>query len=280
MYTFLIATSLLAATTVAAATPPWETRVDLPVPIPVELPAIPETNPFAQRLDTPPVLQAAPLRERFDITLSLEAAAYIDAGGKLRRAVPLRVPLPGVEADIVSTLLETSFNPGQTANRDTATWLTLGVDLSGRINSGRTVRVEAIAPAAEQIPAVASVLVPVATAEDLTLLATPVDQLDRAPTPRRFRARVTSRKIRQPVRLLTEVDEEGRARRVVFLECAEGLRPWLLESMAAWRFRPATRRGGAIPAWAQVEGELEVDLGTFTTESLRVIRQRTYPTAP
>lgn len=280
MHTFLIAIALLATTTVAAATPPWETRVDLPVPIPVELPAIPETNPFAQRLDTSPVLQAAPLRERFDITLSLEAAAYIDPGGRLRRAVPLRVPLPGVEADIVSTLLDTSFNPAQTANRDTATWLTLGVDLTGRINSGRTVRVEAHSPMSDQLPAVASVLVPVATAEDLALPATPVDQLDRAPTPRRFRARLTSRKVRQTLRVLTEVDEDGRPQRAVFLECAEGLRPWLLESMAAWRFLPATRRGAAVTAWAQVEGELEVDLGTFTTESLRVIRQRTYPSTP
>lgn len=279
MRPILFATCLAVSATLLAGAPPWETRVDLLVPVPGELPAIPDTNPFAQALDTPPALQAAPLRDRYDTTFSVEFATYIDAGGRVRRAVPVRTPLPGLEGDIQATVLETSFTPAQSGNRDTAVWLTLGVDVGGRINGGRAVRIEATTPAPADLPEAVVPPFPETNPADLQLPATPVEQLDRTPSPRRFRARVSSRKVRQSIWLLAQVDEEGRARQVVFLDCAEGLRPWLLDSLAAWRFRPATRRGQPVPAWAQVEGELEVDLGTFSTESLRVIRQRTYPPA-
>ena len=33
---------------------------------------------------------------------------------------------------------------------------------------------------------------------------------------------------------------------MVFLACPEGLRRWLLESMAAWTFRPAAGAGGPV----------------------------------
>lgn len=280
MRVFLFAACLAVAAAPTAAAPPWEARVDLPLPVPVQLPAIPDTNPFVRTVDTPPVLRTAPLLERYDITLSVETAAYIDANGRVRRIVPVRTALPGLESEIQDSLLETAFVSGRTGTQDTATWLTLGVDLEGRITRGRAVRVEATLPTAAELPQAVPQPFPETNPHDLELPASPVEQLDRTPSPRRFRARVSSRTFRNPLWLMIEVDEEGRARQVVFLDCAEGLRPWLLDSLGGWAFQPATRQGRPVAAWVQVEGDLEVDLGTLSTERLRVIRQRSYPPAP
>jgi len=280
MKAFLSTTCLVITVSLAAGAPPWEARIDVPLPTPGELPAIPDTNPFAQVLDTPPVLRATPLQDRYDATLTVEVAAYIDASGRVRRVVPVRTTLPGLETEILANLLETSFASGRAANRDTATWLTLGVDLSGRINRGRAVRIEASAPRAADLPEAVVPPFPGTSPQDLELPATPVEQLERTPSPRRFRTRVSSRTFRQPLWLLVKVDEQGKARQVVFLDCPEGLRPWLLDSLGGWGFQPATRQGRPVAAWAQVEGDLEVDLGTMSTETLRVIRQRTYPPVP
>jgi hypothetical protein len=66
---------------------------------------------------------------------------------------------------------------------------------------------------------------------------------------------------------------------VVFLACPEGLRGWLLASMAAWTFRPAAGTGGPVNAWVQLDGEIEVKMGDLASDALKVMRQGWTPGA-
>ncbi len=273
-----LAVLLLAASAApAAAQRPWELKVDLAVPLPVELPAVPALNPFASAVSTPPIQAATPLDEKAPVRLPVSASVYIDASGKCRRAVFTGLPLPGLAPELVETLTDTSFNPGRSAGSAVPTWVTVGLDLAGRIDEGRVVRVVTARPDPAVPPIPESEPRPVPEATDLQLAAVPAAQLDEAPSPRRFHVRVPGRTWRQSVRLLAEVTPAGRCSRVVFLSCPEGLRPWLLRSLASWTFQPAGGAEGPVAAWTRVDAELEVKMSSLRAEALRVSRTSAYP---
>lgn len=264
----------------ALAQKPWELRVDLPVAVPVELPAIPATNPFAAPVTSPPTPATTPMLEKVDTVLHVEAAVYVDTAGVCRRAVLLAAPLPGLTSEVNAAVLETTFVPGQARGQTVPVWLTVMFDLTGRIKEGRVIRAAPTAPDPASPPAPEATPPPSADARDLALPATPAEQLDALPSPKRFRASVSGRTVRQAFRLLVEVTSAGRCARVVFLSCPEGLHQWLLRSLAAWTFRPAIAAGSPATAWVQLDGEVEVELSGVSSDRLRVSRASAYPRAP
>src|SRR4030042_6875256 len=103
--------ALLVLCTPALAQKPWETRVDLPVPVPLELPAVPPTNPFAAPVLSPPSPLATPLREKFADTFAVLASAYVNGEGSCRRGVFNRLPWPGMEVDRRQAAYAVCFPP-------------------------------------------------------------------------------------------------------------------------------------------------------------------------
>lgn len=263
----------------AAAQKPWEVRVDLPMTVPIELPAVPPTNPFAADLVAPPLHAQTPLREKLDTTFVVQGAGYVDPSGACRRVVFLRLPLPGIATDIQQALEETDFTPARALGASVATWLPFTIDLQGRVRGGEVLRMQAVPPAAGEPPTADPSGAPLPDARDLALPSTPVEQLDQMPAAKRFRARTSSRTWNQKVRLLAEITPQGRCARVVFLSCPDGLRGWLLASLAGWTFTPGRGSDGPIAAWVQLDGELEVEVSGLESEVLRVSRQSSYPRA-
>ncbi len=263
----------------ALAQKPWEVQVNLPVPVPVELPAVPPINPFAAALVTPPAPVATPLRAKFPGTFSVLASAYIDAQGSCRRVVFTRLPWPGLAGALRTIITATTFSPARASSAPVPVWLPLGIDLRGRIDKGRVARVQGSLPAAAVPPVVEPAPGPEADARDAELPATPLERVEELPNPKRFRLRIDGVQWRQPFRLLVEVGPDGHCQRVVFLAWPEGLRGWLLASMAAWTFRPAAAASGPVAAWVQLDGEIEVEMGDLASDALKVTRQGWNPGA-
>lgn len=275
----LVPVVMVLASASALAQKPWELRVDLPVPVPVELPAVPPTNPFAAPVATPPLPVATPLRAKFPATFVVLGSAYIDAQGVCRGVVFTRLPWPGVATALRPLLAATRFSPARASGAAVPVWLPLGIDLTGRIDSGRVALVQGATPDATVPPTVEARPAPAADANDAGLPATPMDRVDQLPNPKRFRVRIDGGPWRQPFRLLAEIGADGRCRRVVFLACPEGLRGWLLASMAEWTFRPAAGAAGPVAAWVLLDGEIEVKMGDLASDALKVMRQGWSPGA-
>lgn len=261
----------------AGAERPWEARVNLPVPVPVELPVLPPTNPFATPVDSHPTILTSPLVERLDSVFRSTAALYVDSGGAVRRAVLLAVPLPGIGDELRQALLETTFTPGRSLSGPASTWLDVGMDLEGRIDRAKVLGVRALPPEPGVVPVPESDPPLAVEPRDGQLPATPVESLEQLPVPKSFRARVASRSWRQEFRLLAEVSPEGRCTRVVFLSCPVGLRRFFLASLSGWTFRPAQAGGAPVSSWVRLEGALEVEVGSLRANALRVTRASSYP---
>lgn len=272
-----VAAILLAAA--AAAQKPWETRLDLAVPVPVDLPAIAPLNPFATPVNAAPVAVSMPLRQKFTGTFPVQVAAYIDNNGVCQKVVLVRAPWGGLGAELQAAFTETPFAPGRSFGGPVATWLPATVDLRGRIDEGRVLTIQVSLPDPDTPPDVEPYRGPVAEKRDLALPAVPVERLDQLPSPKRFRVRVNKRTWRESVRLLVEVGQGGKAERVVFLTCPEGLRSWLLASLSGWSFRPAQGPEGAVKAWGVVDATLEVVVDNLAADALRVGRETVYPLA-
>jgi len=271
---------LVLVSTPALAQKPWEVRVDLPVPVPLELPAVPPTNPFAAPVVSPPSPVATPLREKFVDTSTVLSSVYVDSQGFLRRIVFTRLPWPSLAADLRQPISELSFTAARSAGSPVPIWLPLAVDLKGRVEEGRVIRLQATSPEPGASPVPEAEAVPKPGPSDLELPASPLTKVDQLANPKRPpRIRVDARTWRQPIQILAQVSSQGRCQRVVFLACPEGLRPWLLASMAAWTFRPAAGKDGPVAAWTLLDGEIEVEVGDLVSEALRVMRSGSYPGA-
>ncbi len=276
----VIVLSLLVLSVPVLAQKPWEARVDLPVPVPLELPSVPLTNPFAAPVLSPPSAVATPLREKFTDTFTVLASAYVTSEGSCRRVVFTHMPLPGMDIELRQEVSELNFVPARAGGAAVPTWLALAIDLKGRVNEGRVTKLQATSPDPGTPPVPEVAAAPTPDSRDLNLPATPPTRVEQVAGPKRQpRLRVDGRTWLQPIRLLAEVSPEGRCQRVVFLACPEGLRPWLLASMAAWTFRPAAGKSGPVQAWAVLDGEVEVEVGGLASEGLRVMHGGSYPSA-
>lgn len=266
--------------TAVSAEKPWETRIDLPVPVPVELPAIAPLNPFAIPVTSAPAVTRMPLLPKYVGTFPVSVAAYVDSNGICQRLVLVRAPWNGLGAELQAAFAETTFTPGRSFGGPVATWLPAVVDLKGRIDEGRILTIQVSLPDPAAPPDVEPVPTPAAEKRDLAFQAVPVERLDQLPAPKRFRARVNERTWRESVRLLVEVGTSGKVERVIFLACPDGLRTWLLASLAGWVFQPAQGgAGGPVKAWGLVEATVEVVADDLAADALRVGRETLYPRA-
>lgn len=261
----------------AFAQKPWEVRVDLPIAVPVELPAVPTANPFAVALTSPPMYLKTPLQEKFQGTFTAEGAAYVDSTGVCRRARITRAGLPMIGAELQQEVMDTKFTAGQYLGSATATWVPFAVDFHGRIKGGNVLHLQAVPPDPSQPPQPDAPVTLEPDPADLVVPATPIEQLDQAPTVRRFHCRVSGQTWNQKVRLLVEVTPTGSCSRVIFLSVPEGLRDWLLTSLAAWTFTPGKTADGPTTSWLRLDGDIEVNTSGLDADSLRIMRKTTYP---
>ncbi len=258
---------------------PWEQRVDFPVDVPVALPTIPLDNPFFVAADEPATVLQTPLQRHVEGVFPLEAGIYVDAKGVCQRVVVQSSALPGTTSEVVSELSSTKFSPALLGGTPVPSWVTVRLDLAGRITGGTWQRLRTLVPEPERPPELEREAAPPFERRDLQLPASPVDALDQLPLPRRFRLRVGALAFSCKVRLAVEVGTSGTCQRVVFLACPEGLRPWLLGSAATWSFRAARRGGLSVASWVLLEGEVAVETSSLTTDALRVLRQNPLPAA-
>lgn len=256
---------------------PWERKVQLPVPVPMELPAVAPTNPFFSPVDQPPAPRQTPMREDFPVTVAASFAAYVDKTGTCRRAHPISNPFPGVLEPVAQALLETEFTPAKAFGQPAAVWVDVGAELRGEAKQGRIVGLLAVPPDAGETPQLEGTPLPPPDARDPQLPNTDLEKLSTLPVPKRFSAKVPAQEFRQSFKLLVEVGPDGKVKRVVFLACPEGLRSWLLASTASWHFTPAYTKGTPTTAWIVLSGALEAKVGTLRGETLRVSRTSSYP---
>ncbi|MCU0291132.1 MAG: hypothetical protein MUF10_03970 [Thermoanaerobaculaceae bacterium] len=274
-----IALSLLLLGSTVSAQKPWETPLDIAVPVPVELPTIAPQNPFATPVSTPPAAKSMPLREKHAGTFAAQVAAYVDTTGACKRVVLVRPPWGGLGADLQAAFAETTFTPGRSFGGPVATWLPAFVDLKGRIDEGRVITVNVTLPDPAAPPDADVLAAPVPEKRDLELPAVPVEKLDQLPAAKRFKVRIDGRTWRENVRFLVQVGASGRVEKVVFLSCPQGLRGWLLASLSGWVFQPAQSVEGPIVAWAEVNAGIEIVADDLSGDGLRVSRETVYPRA-
>jgi len=275
----VLASAVLLMSASALAQKPWETRIDLRVPLPIEFPAVAPANPFASAVQALPLPKLTPMLAKYVDTFTVQAGAYISSEGTCRRAVLLRVPWPGVSAQLQAALAETTFVPARFSGGATATWLPLAIDLKGRVDEGKVLRIQPSAPDTAQPPTPDRAAAPTPDPGDVALPATSVEQLEQMPVPKKFRARIDSRLWQTTVRVLVEVVPEGRCQRVIFLSCPDGLRPWFLSSLTSWTFQPAKGQDGPVAAWVQLEVEMQVETGALAADAVRFSRVSAYPYA-
>lgn len=275
-----VAIAALLVTGPALAQRPWEQRVDVPVQVPVALPTIPPTNPFHSPVDAPPKVLETPLEKGFEGVFPVAAGVYVDAKGICQRVVVTAAALPGLTAAVSSELAETRFDPALLGGTAVPVWVTVTMDVRGRISRGAWLGLRGSLPDPAAPPQEAAANAPAFERRDWQLPATPTDALDKLPLPRRFKVRTGSLAFAKAVSLLLEVASDGRCSRVVFLDCPEGLRGWLLASAAGWTFRPALRGGAPVPAWLLLEGELSVETSSLGADALRIVGRSPLPADP
>ncbi len=256
---------------------PWERKVQLPVPVPMELPAVPPINPFFSPVDQQPSPRQTPMRKDFNVTVAATFAVYIEKNGTCRRAQPITNPFPGVLEPVRQALLETEFTPAKAFGQPVATWVDVSADLRGEVKEGRVAQLLVTLPDPGETPHVETPPLPPGDAKDGQLPSTALEQLSALPAPRRFSAKVPAQEFRQPFKLLAEVGTDGKVKRLVFLACPEGLRSWVLASAGSWLFTPAHTKGSPTTAWVVLAGVLETRVGALRAEGLRVSRTSSYP---
>jgi len=266
----VLAAALLLASP-AWAQKPWEQRVDIPVEIPLDLPAVALVNPFFAAVDAPPQLLEARLVKNFDGSYPVRAGIYVDAEGTCLRSVVLDTALPAASSAVTAELARTRFSPALLGGTAVPTWVTVVLELAGRIESGSFSRVRTLPLDPHLPPQLAPASAVVFERRDAQLPATAVEALDQLPLPRRFRFKTGSLSFSHSVRLLLEVTERGGVGRLIFLDCPTGLRNWLLASAANWSFQPAVRGGVPCPAWVILEATVAVETSSLATAALRVV---------
>jgi hypothetical protein len=107
---------------------------------------------------------------------------------------------------------------------------------------------------------------PFAAAETITAMA----------VPKRIGVKVPGREVEAPVRALVRVSPSGRCDRYVPLELDSGLRPWFEAFLASWVLQPGQREGAPVEAWALYTARARLELSSLSSESYRVLRDRTY----
>jgi hypothetical protein len=275
----------VATATVATAqdgeTRAWQRRLELEVPVPVPVVEIAPTNPFSVVVDTTPILRPTTPPEDVDVRGRAVIAAYVDASGECRGAVPLEIPYPGLAAVLVQEVTSARFDAGRSGNQEVAAWTVLEVGFEGRVKKGQVTdqTLEMPDPSSPPRPAVQEVMAPPGNLGGLPY--TPTSELTTRPRPRRIRARLPSRDLETRIRTLVHVTAEGRVDRFVPLDVEPGLEPWLAAFLGAWNIEPGQRDGEPVDAWVVYSCRAVLDMSSLQSTESRVVTDREFePPAP
>ncbi len=278
------AVAVLSASLVAAQqTPPraWQQRLETEIPAPVPVVALEAANPFATEVDTTPRRRSAVAPSKVDTQGRAVAAAYVDARGECRGAVPLEVPYPGVAGPLMAELKAAKFDPAFAGADPTPSWAVVSVVVEGRVREAEIVSETLELPRADDPPREAVRAPATVPASLASLPATPNDRLTRPAELRRLRLRVPSGDAEVPVRALIHVTSDGRADRFVPLDLEPGLNDWMAAYLATWALEPATREGDAVDCWVLYSARARVHMGALTSSTFRVEAGQSFdPTVP
>lgn len=254
----------------------WQRRLAVEIPLAVPVVEMSAVNPFATTVDEPPRRIEATPPEKLDVAGTAVVAAYVDSAGQCRGAVPLEMPFPGLTSVAIQEVTSARWEPATAGAATVPAWAVIEIDFEGRVKEGQ-LRSETLVmpdPAAPPQPTVSAVLDPPGSLEGAAY--TPVAEVTGMPSPRRIRARIPSRDLETPVRALVHITAEGRADRFVPLDLEQGLARWLSAYLASWRLEPGRRHGEPVDAWVIYQARAVLEMGSLSSEDVRVVRGRQY----
>ena len=254
----------------------WQQRLEVEVPLRLPVVDLPPVNPFASPVDSLPELGPVAAPEKIPVSGHAVVAAYVDSGGRCVGAVPLELPFPALTTAVLEELASTRFEPARSGEAEVGTWVVLDVKLDGKVKDAEILE-QHLAQPDPDVPPVPTEPARIVPSTHLARLPSmPADQLTTPATPRNLRLRVPGREAEIPIRVLVEVDADGRARRYVPLEMDSGLHPWLASLLTQWRARPATHDGEPVSSWVVYTALARLKLSSLQSSTVQVLRNRTY----
>jgi len=254
----------------------WQQRLELEMPLQLPLLQLSPDNPFAVALDRVPERREATPPRKLAVTGRAVVAAYVDGNGACLGAVPLEVPFPGLTAGIVAGFADARFEPARVGKVPQPSWVVVELLIEGTVKEAGLVteRLEVPDPVRPPEPAVPVQLTPPAQLASLPFA--PAETITSPALPKRIGVKVPGREVEAPVRALVRVSPSGRCDRYVPVELDSGLEPWLEAFLASWVLDPGQREGAPVEAWVLYTARARLELSSLSSESYRVLRDRTY----
>jgi hypothetical protein len=180
---------------------------------------------------------------------------------------------------LISECTDTRFEPARIGREPAPAWVVLGMRLSVKVKESAIIdqQLELPDPGRPSAP-----MVPPRTYPSDRMIALPstnADELTSMARPRSMRVRVSSRDLTVPLRLLVHVNEQGRCDRFVPLEVDSGLSSWVSAFLATWQLEPPRRDGEPTSCWMVYTARVQLELGSTTSTSIRVLREHRYDPA-
>ncbi len=254
----------------------WQRRINVEIPLPIPSVELSSVNPFASKVDVLPVLVSSTAPRKIEVAGTAVAAAFVDASGECRGAVPLEVPFPGLTRDLVDGLESARYEAARTGDRTRPSWVVLGVRIEGKVKEATVVNQELALPDPYDPPEPIRPALPPPAGHLLQLPATPADELTSLARPKKIRVRASGSEPVVSMQALVHVTAEGRCDRFVPIVLDSGLTRWLSGYLASWRMEPPQWNGEPVDAWIVFTARVKMKLGTLQSTSSRVLADRRY----
>lgn len=275
-----VGTILFVASSLGAQERAWQQRLEVEIPAAVPIETVQPVNPLASAIDVTPRLVRKTLPEDFDLRVTTEVAAYVDADGRCRSVVPLDLPFPGAMGPLVEDIRDTRFHAARQGDTKVPSWVVLGVTLETEVEEGRSVDA-VLEPVDPRVPPrVSPPPSPAVSGRLASLPSTPTDELTVSAIPRRLRVRIPSYQLEAGVRLLVHVTADGRCDRYVPLDLPAGLGDWMERVLHTWRFEPAMLGGNPVECWMLYRARYMIELNRLKSRAFRVFGSREFTPAP
>jgi hypothetical protein len=258
----------------------WQQRIDVDVDLPVPVIGLASTNPFAIAVDTPPRLLSSTPPKKLDVRGQALVAAYVSADGECLGGVPLELPFPGLTSTILKEIKGVRYDAATKAGADVGSWVVLGLEITGRVKESTVAMPTFELPNRALPPEPAS---PLNVVPSGRLLRAPYEAqaaLSTFASPRRLKVKVPAQEADIPFRALAHITAGGRCDRFVPLDLESGLHRWLSAYLATWRLEPATLGGEAHESWVVVSARARLELSSLDSESVTVLRDRSFDPPP
>lgn len=254
----------------------WQGRIDIDIPLPVPVIALASANPFASEVDTIPRLIGSTPPRKIDVTGTAVVAAYIDADGDCRGAVPLEVPFPTLTRSLLDGVGDGRFDAAKAGAQALPSWVVLELRIEGKVKEAMIVSQELALPDPSDPPEPIKPALPPPTGNLLQLPAAQGDELTSLARPRRIKVRASGSEPVVSFQALVHVTAQGRCDQYVPIVFNSGLDQWLSGYLASWRLEPSLRDGQPVDAWVIYTARIKMKLSTLQAASFRVLANRHY----